>query len=328
MKTKTRRLIGICFLLLLPCLAEGEKNEAVQYRVGLTSIISAPPVIEAARGFIDQLEEMGFDGTNTRVYQDFAEGDMGLSVSILQNYVHRKVDLIAAVTTPSAQSAVSVAKGTGIPVVFMAVTAPVEAGLVNSWKNPGGNVTGVSDRMDVYQQIMLIKEIVPSLEKLGTVYNSGEVNSLVQIEDLRNVAQKLELKILEAAVSAGPELRPATLSLVGKVDAVWLPTDNVISIGLESVSTVCITHKIPLFGADVNQVSRGEIAALGIKNYEHGKDAGKKAAAILSGEKKAHQIPVTGSKMNLLWVYPRIAEKVGITLSPQILERADKIIKD
>jgi len=297
-------------------------------KIGITAIVSAPPLDEAKRGFFDQLEKMGYNRGNTTFYHSVAEGDMSLCGSIAQSFVQREVDLIVAVTTPSAQAAVAAAKGTDIPVLFMAVTAPAKAGLVKSWKNPGMNVTGVSDRMDVYAQVALIKEFLPNAKRIGTIYNSGEVNSLVQIKELKKAARKLNYTIIEANVSASPELIPAANSLVGRVDAIWVPTDNIISAGLEAVTTVCEDENIPLFGADVNQVPRGEIAALGIRYYDHGVAAGKKAVAILRGQKKASQIPVTGSKMDLLWVYPQAAKRMGVTIPQHILDKADKIVTD
>jgi len=297
-------------------------------KIGITSIVTAPPLDAAKQGFFDALEKGGYNRGNTTFYHSVAEGDMNLCASIAQSFVQRNVDLIVAVTTPSAQAAVAAAKGTDIPVVFMAVTAPVEAGLVDSWEKPGGNVTGVSDRMDVAAQVALIKEFIPNAKKIGTIYNSGEVNSLVQIKELKAAAPKLGFEIVEANVSASPELIPAAQSLVGRVDAIWLPTDNIISAGLEAVTTVCEESKIPLFGADVNQVPRGEIAALGIKYYDHGFVAGQQALSLLKKEKKASEIPVTSSKMDLLWVYPQAAERMGVTIPQDILDRADKIVED
>jgi len=301
---------------------------AKKTKIGITSIVTAPPLDAAKQGFFDALEKGGYNRGNTTFYHSVAEGDMNLCASIAQSFVQRDVDLIVAVTTPSAQAAVSAAKGTDIPVIFMAVTAPTEAGLVDSWEKPGGNVTGVSDKMDVAAQVALIKEFLPDVKTIGTIYNSGEVNSRVQIKELKAAAPKLGLKIVEASVTASPELIPAAKSLVGRVDAIWLPTDNIISAGLEAVTTVCEESKIPLFGADVNQVPRGEIAALGIKYYDHGFTAGQQALALLKKEKKASEIPVTSSKMDLLWVYPQAAERMGVTISKEILERADKIVED
>lgn len=302
--------------------------DAKKTKIGITSIVTAPPLDAAKQGFFEALEKHGYNRGNTTFYHSVAEGDMNLCASIAQSFVQRNVDLIVAVTTPSAQAAVSAAKGTKIPVIFMAVTAPVEAGLVDSLEKPGGNVTGVSDRMDVAAQVALIKEFLPDAKKIGTIFNSGEINSLVQVKELKAAAPQLGLEILEANVTSTTELIPAAKSLVGRVDAIWLPTDNIISAGLEAVTTVCEESQIPLFGADVNQVPRGEIAALGIKYVDHGFVAGEQAVAILKGQKKPSEIPVASSKMDLLWVYPQAAERMGVTIPKKILDRADKIVED
>lgn len=328
MKKSLKIGLILCFTFCVTIIFEPGFCDQKKTKIGITAIVSAPPLDAAKRGFFDQLEKMGYHRGNTTFYHSVAEGDMSLCASIAQSFVQREVDLIVAVTTPSAQAAVAAAKGTNIPVLFMAVTAPAKAGLVKSWQNPGMNVTGVSDKMDVFQQVALIKDFLPNAKRIGTIYNSGEVNSLVQIKELKAAARKLDYQIFEATVSASPELIPAAKSLVGRVDAIWVPTDNIISAGLEAVTKVCEDEKIPLFGADVNQVPRGEIAALGIKYYDHGVVAGKKAVAILKGRKKASQIPVTGSKMDLLWVYPQAASRMGVEIPPYILDKADKIVED
>ena len=328
MKKSMKGVIIACLSIALSIVAGTGALAAKKTKIGITAIVSAPPLDEAKRGFFDGMEKLGYNRGNTTFYHSVAEGDMSLCASIAQSFVQRDVDIIIAVTTPSAQAAVAAAKGTDIPVVFMAVTAPVKAGLVKSWENPGLNVTGVSDRMDVPAQAALIKEFLPNARKIGTIYNSGEVNSQVQVKELKAASKGLGFEIIEANVSATPELIPAAKSLVGRVDAVFLPTDNIIGAGLEAVSKVCEDNDLPLFGADVNQVPRGEIAALGIRYYEHGILAAKMAASILKGEKKASQIPVSGSEMDLLWVYPAAAKRMGVTIPQHILDKANKIVED
>jgi putative tryptophan/tyrosine transport system substrate-binding protein len=328
MKKALKMALVVCLTASLSFIVGTSVYAAKKTKIGITAIVSAPPLDEAKRGFFDGLEKLGYHRGNTTFYHSVAEGDMSLCASIAQSFVQRDVDLIVAVTTPSAQAAVAAAKGTDIPVIFMAVTAPAKAGLVQSWENPGGNVTGVSDRMDVPAQAALIKEFLPNAKRIGTIFNSGEVNSLVQIKELKAASKGLGFEIIEASVSATPELIPAAESLVGRVDAIFLPTDNIISAGLEAVSKVCEDNDIPLFGADVNQVPRGEIAALGIRYYEHGQAAAVMAAAILKGEKKASEIPVSGSEMDLLWVYPAAAKRMGVTIPQHIMDKANKIVED
>ena len=296
--------------------------------IGITNIVSAPPLLETKRGFFAAMEKHGYNKSNTIYLDKVAEGDMSLCASIAQSFVQQEVDLIFSITTPSSQAAVAAAKGTDIPIVFAAVTAPAEAGLVDSWEKPGGNVTGVSDRMNVPAQADLIKVFVPNARRIGTIYNTGEVNSMVQVRELKEAAADLGYEIIEAVVASSPELIPAAKSLVGRVDAIWVPTDNIINLGLEAVVKVCEDNKIPLFGSDVHQVPRGEIAALGIEMFDVGYVAGEKAVAILKGQKKPFEIPVTGAVMNLLWVYPQQAKRMGVKVPQIMIAKADKVVKD
>ncbi len=297
-------------------------------RIGISNIVSAPPLLETKKGFLTTMEKLGYDESNIVYYDKVAEGDMNLCASIAQSFVQQDVDLIFSITTPSSQAAAAAVKGTDIPVVFSAVTAPAEAGLVTSWEKPGGNITGVSDRMNVPAQAALIKEFLPNAKRIGTIYNTGEVNSMVQVRELKEAAADLGYEIIEAIVAASPELIPAAKSLVGRVDAIWVPTDNIINIGLEAVVKVCEDNQIPLFGSDVNQVPRGQVASLGIEMADVGSKAAVMADAILKGEKKPSEIPVIGADMNLLWVYPQQAKRMGVKVPEHMLKKASKIVKD
>jgi len=298
-------------------------------KVGITQIVTHPALDANRQGFIDQMAEEGFvEGKNIEYDYSTPEGDMSVAASIAQKFVSDKVDMILAIATPSTQACVEAIKGTDIKLVFGSVTDPVAAGLVDSWDNPGGSVTGISDWADVGAQIQLLVDIVPNVERLGVVYNAGEVNSKVQIDELKNIAPSLGItKIVEATAATSADVLAAAQSLVGRVDAVWIPTDNTVVSAFESVVKVCEDNKIPVFAADIATVERGAIGTPGIDYYQLGKECGQIAARILQGENPA-DIPVKKVDMTDLYLNPTAAARMGITIPQSVLDKATKIVEE
>lgn len=305
--------------------AQLESGETV--RIGITQIITHPALDANRKGFIDQMAKEGFvEGKNVEYDFRNPEGDMTLAASIAQKFVLDKVDLILSIATPTSQACVKAVENTKIPVVFGSVTDPVAAGLVESWDHPGRNVTGISDWADVTTQIQLIIDIVPNVKKLGVIYNAGEVNSKVQVDELKKCAPALGIeKIIEATAATTADVMTAAQSLVGRVDAIWVPTDNTVVSAFEAAVKICEDNKIPLFAADVATVERGAIGTPGIDYYQLGIECGQVAARILKGTSPA-DIPVKRVDMTSLYINPSAAQRMGATLPQSVLDRATNIV--
>ena len=241
-----------------------EGTEAQErYKIGIVQIVEHPALDSAREGFIEGLKDEGFvEGDN--VVFDFknAQGEMATAVTICEGFVADKVDLILAIATPCAQAAATATDE--IPILITAVTDPVEAGVVKSLEEPGTNVTGTTDMNPVKEQLELIKEINPAVQKVGVIYNSSEVNSVVQVNMAKNVAPGLGINIVEAVATNSGEVGTAAESLVGKVDAIYLPTDNTVISALRSVVRVAEDHDILLVPGEVESVANGGVATLGI----------------------------------------------------------------
>ena len=209
--------------------------------------------------------------------------------------------MIVPISTPSAQAVVGATKE--IPVVFTAVTDPVGAKLVADPKHPGGNVTGMSDLSPIGKHLDLIKEIMPAAKTLGVIYNPGEANSLTLLELLKAEAPARGLAIEEAPAPKSSDVLPAAQSLVGKVDAIYVPTDNTVVTALEAIVQVGRQNKLPVFAGDTDSVPRGAIAALGFNYGDVGRQTGKIVVRVLKGEKPG-DIPVEGVEITELFVNP------------------------
>jgi len=329
-KAVSRILVGLCLVLALtlalPIIGCGNGDDD-GFTIGITQIVTHPALDANQQGFIDQLAAEGFvEGDNVEYIIKNAEGDMTLAATIAQQFVTRDVDLILSIATPTSQAAVNAVEGTDIKVVFGSVTDPVAAALVDSWDNPGGNVTGISDWADVPAQVQLVLNIVPDVQKLGTIYNAGETNSVVQIDELKKAAPSLGITdIVEATAASTADVFAAVQSLVGRVDAIWVPTDNTVVAAFESVVKVCEDNQIPLFAADTATVERGAIGTPGIDYYQLGRECGQVAARILRGEDPA-DIPVKRVDMTDVFLNPSAAERMGVTIPQSVLDGATQIV--
>lgn len=297
--------------------------------IGITQIVEHPALDAARDGFIAALEEAGFKEGEDVVYDlQNAQGDLTNAISIAQKFKDDKVDLIVAIATPTAQAALQVNKE--IPIVINAVTDPVAASLAKSWESSGNNLTGMSDAAPNKQQVELIPLFLPEAKNVGTIYNAGEVNSVVQIEVAKKTCEELGLKLIEVTVSNSSEVLMAAQSLAGRVEAIYIVTDNTVVSALESVINVCNRQKIALIVADPSSVDRGPLASYGIDYFSLGKKSGEIAVKIIKGAKPS-DIPIqiiTDPKDLQFWVNLDTAKTIGLSVSEEIIEAADKIIKD
>ncbi len=327
-KGTSKILIAVCLVLVLALVVPfmGACETGMKYKIGITQIATHPALDSCRDGFIAQMAEEGFvEGENVEYILRNAEGDPSIAASIAESFVSEKVDLIFSIATPTTMACAAAVEGTDIPVVFAAMTDPVDAGVAESWEKPGGNVTGASDWADVGLQVKLGMDIYPA-KKLGVVYNAGEPNSLVQIVELKKVAASLGIEeIVEATAATTADVRAAAMSLVvSKVDAIWEPSDNTVAAAIDAVVKVCEENKIPLFASDIGMAKAGAISGMGLDYYVNGQTAGKLAARVLEGEDPAN-IPIGMTPMTIIYLSPAAAERMGVTIPPAVLATATEI---
>jgi putative ABC transport system substrate-binding protein len=321
----SKKVIFILVVLFSISLTACSKTSDKVVKIGISQLVQHPALDSACEGFIEALKEAGYeDGKNIKIDMQNAQGDVTNAQTIARKFADEKVDMILAIATPAAQAAANVTKD--IPILITAVTDPVMAGLAESLDEPGGNVTGTTDMNPVSEQIKLIKDLVPNVKNVGILYNSGEINSKVQVDMAKEAADSLNLNIVEATVSNSSEVNQAAQSLLGRVDAIYVPTDNTIVSAIGAVIKVANDNKIPVIGSERGQVDAGAIATKGIDYKELGKQTGQIAVKIIKG-KKPQDIPIEGSKVVTLIVNQKAAETIDLTIPKEILDKADEIIK-
>jgi putative tryptophan/tyrosine transport system substrate-binding protein len=318
--TQMKRLfafLALTLLLLLPT-----QLLAAQYTVSVNQFVEHPALDAVLKGFQDNATELGMDVTyNVHI----AQANMGTTTQIANQIMGEKPDLVLAIATPSAQACAQKIKD--IPILATAVTDFVSAGLVSDVLKPGANLSGMTDMSPVAEQVALIKEFLPEIKTLGVIYNSGEANSVVVVDILKAEAEKLGITVEEATVVNSSGVYQAAKSLVGKAEAVYIPTDNTVVSALESAIKVCTETKLPLFAADNDSVERGVIASLAVDYYRMGRQTAEMAKRILVDGAKPADMPVESLANLMLYINPGAAEAMGMAVPETVTQRADKVIE-
>lgn len=301
--------------------AEEEKNEST-YTIGIVQLAEHPALDDARIGFEDGLKELG---VNAEIIYQNAQGDIPTTVSISEKFVKDQVDLIYAIATPAAQSAKQAAQD--IPVLFSAVTDPVESGIVEDWENVGGNVTGTSDKAPVEAQLKMFKEIDPSIETIGIIYNTSETNSEIQIKEVEKLAPKEGLKVEKIGISSVNEMPQALDSLLSKVGALYALSDNLVASSVELVANKLIEKNMISVCAEESQVGGGLLITKGLSYYELGKQTAKMAKEILVDKKDVSTIPVGLAEETVIIVNKNTLEKLGLDRNLPIFKDAKMVGK-
>lgn len=296
--------------------ASASGGSGQSFKIGITQILSHPSLDRARDGFKQAFTDAGIDVTYD---EKNANGDQSTAASIAGTFASGNDDLILAIATPTAQAAAQAISDK--PIVFTAVTDPVDAGLVASLQAPGGNITGTTDANPVEKQLQLIKDLVPGAKTIGIVYSPGEANSVVQVKWAKTAADKLGLEIVEAPAVTSADVLQATESL--DVDAIYVPTDNVVVSALETVLQVGEQKKIPVFGAEGDSVARGTVATYGLDYFQLGYQTGQMAIKILTEGADPATMPVETISEPSLYINKGAAERMGVTIPADLLAQAD-----
>lgn len=307
-----KRILTLVMLTLLTVLSCGEKKAEQSdnqtgdmankvFKIGITQFVTHPSLDQVKEGFKKAFEEAGmkaeFDEKN-------AEANMATANLIATNYKADKKDLVFGIATPSAQALAN--NISDIPVLFSAVTDPASANILNA------NVTGTSDKLDnVADQLDLLVKLDPKVKKIGVLYNTSEQNSILQVKDIEAKAKEKGLEVVLQGVTAFGELSTATKGLLAQVDALYIPTDNLVVSGIKLINTEALLAKKPIVTSENSSVELGALFTMGLDYYELGKRAGQMAVEILKG-KKISELPFESSKKMTLYVNEDTAAALGI----------------
>jgi putative ABC transport system substrate-binding protein len=321
------KLVPIASVLAL----SGGAVQAQQKKIAITSISEVTQVLDLKRGLLEELARLGYtEGKNLQVEYANALGNFQVQQQIAKKLASETYDVIVPITTPTSIAVVKAVEENKTPVIFSMVTDPLGAKLVKSLEKPGGLVSGVSDIPPIERQVDLIRQLVPSLKRLGFIYNPSLASSQTFLAILTKLASAGNFVIVEAASPNTADVLTATRSLVGRVDAVYVPNDTTVTAALESVIKVGIDERLPIFTGESRGVERGAIASISFDYYDVGVSTAPMVKAVFEG-KSPGDIDVLVMKdvyknfqtvLNL-----KSAAAMGVAIPDQIRASAKKVIE-
>ncbi|NLZ82110.1 MAG: ABC transporter substrate-binding protein [Clostridiales bacterium] len=286
---KSRKIIAIALVMalasftLIACGTKETGSGSKVFTIGINQLVKHAALDASYQGFVDALAEAGYkDGEKIKIDYQNAQGDQSTASTIATKLVNDNNDLILTIATPAAQAVANITKD--IPILVTAVTDPAASGLVASNEAPGGNVSGTSDLTPVKKQMELLTQLVPKAVDVAVLYCSSESNSKIQAEIAIEEGTALGLNVFEATVSDSNEIQQVVQSLVGNVDAIYVPTDNIISDGMATVASVANGNGIPVIVGEEGMVDKGGLATYGVDYYKLGQLTGKQAVKIIEGK--------------------------------------------
>lgn len=315
-------LCAIMALVMMLAVTGCGGNDSETVKIGVIQFMQHASLDEAYQGFVDGLAEAGYvEGENLKIDFQNASGEVSNCQQICDIFANSGIDLALAIATPAAQSAVNVFQETDIPVFFTAVTDAVGAGLVESNEAPGKNVTGTLDMPVIADQIAVIKDVLPDAQKIAILYTSSEPNSAIQADEAKLAAEALGMEVIIQTSSSSNDIPQVISSVVGSVDAIYIPSDNAFASAMATVNQTAVENQIPVFCAVEAMIAEGGIATTAIDYYELGKQTAAQAVRVLNGE-SASEIAVETQKECALVVNKTFAESVGVEIPAEVLENA------
>jgi putative ABC transport system substrate-binding protein len=295
--------------------------------VAIMTMVDTPQLVEVKDGIIKGLATHGYvEGKNLKIDFKSAQGNFGTAQQIARQFVGEAPDVIVAITTPVSQAVVAATRD--LPIIFTTVTDPVSAKIVSSGTHPGGNVSGVSELVPTELQINLVRDVVPNLKTLGLLYDSSQDSSRATADSIKTAAPKMGFKVIEAPAMGVNNVASAAQSLVGRVDAIFVPNDTIVYAAFETVVKVAQDAHLPLFSAERRSVQRGSIGTVGFDFGQMGVQTAEMVAKVLKGTKPG-DIDVVYMKDTPngigLYLNKASAEKMGVTIPKSVLDRAATI---
>ena len=312
-------IAGVCFSAVCA------KPKVKKIKIGIAKILQHPALDDIEQGVMDAVKDAGISATFDL---QNANGDVNTANQIAAQFKSEKVDVAVGIATPVAIALANTMKD--IPVVFGTVTDPLGAGLVTTLEHGEGNVTGMSDELPSKEHIRLFKEIC-GIKTLGYIYTSSEDNSVSALELVKAGCKENGIELVVQAISNSSEVKAAAEAIVGRVDGIYLSTDNTVFSALPSLVNVFNKAKKPIFSGDVTGAKEGGcLIASGFNYYKAGYATGEMVVDILNG-KKPSEIPVRfmtkPSDSDLLFDLD-VAKACGITIPEEYLNQATYIIEN
>ena len=326
MKKSINNIIGVilCIVLMLSLAACGGSTGSASGAsdkikvIGINQYGEHGSLDNCRIGFIQGLEEAGLkEGVDFKIDYQNAQFDDNINTQIAASFAANNVDLMCAIATPSAVACFAAAEDKDIPVIFTAISDPVQA------KLDSGNITGTSDKLPVEAQLDLIRHLQPDADVIGIIYTTSEANSVSTIAEYQATAGNYGFTIEAIGVTSQSEVTQAVDTLLAKgVDLLNNLTDNNVVGVLPAILEKTNEAGIPVYGSEVEQVKLGCVAAAGIDYLQLGRQTGAMAARVLRGEAACQDIPYETITEYGIYINSQALAEMGIQVPADVAEKA------
>lgn len=288
-------------------------------KVGVIQMIENGAFNDMREGFIEELRAKGYTDDKVEIVYQNAQGDPTNLNTICQSMVSDNMDLVCTIATPATQAMVNMESD--IPVIFVAVSNPVAAKVITDMSAPDKNATGTSNAIPVSDIFGLCDSLTPECKTFGLLYNTSEINSVNTVNDAKEYLDSVGCNYVEGVVTNSSEVQQAAQSMVGKVDAIFIPNDSLIQDAMPMVTEIARGAKIPVYGSSAVMVESGAFATIAVSDKEIGAISADKAIEYFEGTAitniPAEVVPASNTVIN-----QQTAEALGVTLSEDVKNNA------
>jgi putative tryptophan/tyrosine transport system substrate-binding protein len=291
-------------------------------KIYISQLVEHPALDATTKGIVQGLADAGYTkDKNLDLVIESAQGNISLANQIANKLISKDPDIVVGVATISAQTLSKYARLGKAKLIFSSVTDPVDAGLVETMKNPGRNTSGVSNFVPIEPQLEMFLKIKPSIKKLGFLYNPGESNSLSLIKKLKEICPKYGIELITVSASKTSEVAQSAIKLSGLADAIYVSNDNTALSAFKTIVKAANKASIPVFVSDTDIVKDGAVAALGPNQYNLGIQTAKMIVKVIKGQ-DMETIAAEYPKDIELFLNPKAAEQIGVVIPSELIDSA------
>ena len=301
----------IRFIIILTAFADSSFASEKQL-ITINQYVSHVALDAAYDGLMQSLKDRGVVPDKASIVTSNAQGSVTNSVQISKHHASLSPKFMVAIATPSAQTNLK-AKGKDSKLAFVAVTDPTSANLLGS-----NNVIGVSDNPPILELVDVVRKIFPELKSVGIISNPGEINSVRMSQILEKTLSGFGIGVKKVSITNSADIKTAMNKLISSVDLIYLPQDNSVISGIDSIASISKANKIPLIANDPTLVKKGVLIALGSNYYKSGVQLGDMIADLMDGIELEENIQTT--KTRELKINKELAKDFGLVISENLGE--------
>ena len=313
-------------VMLLSLSLRAEAQQPKVYRVGV--LLPGDAWYETIDGLRVGLKQLGLEeGKQFILAIRDMKGDVKAAEAAARNLEKEKVNVIY--TTSTNVTIAARRAMVDIPIVFNAGADPVVLGLVESFAKPGGRLTGVFYRVTdlTAKRLEILKEIVPKLRRVVTFYDPRYPAAIESSKLAREAARQMGVELVERHVASVEELQAGVRALrAEEVDAYFAVADPMVNNQTQLIIDTARVKRLPTMFNFLSRVIKGGLASYSVNSHEVGRLSAKYVQRILAGV-KPQDLPVEGVDKIELFINLKTAKQIGLTIPPNVLARADKVIK-